>query len=86
MAEKYEKEESSCNFMSCVRFHINSVTLHLGWLKLQQQLHASVGGFQFNFVSEAVMIEDLDLLQNLVVPRNKVRRTKPCSILSCLML
>ena len=37
-------------------------------LKLQQQLHA-VGGFQFNFVSEAVMIEDLDLLE---VPRNKV--------------
>ena len=38
-------------------------------LKLQQQLHA-VGGFQFNFVSEAVMIEDLDLLAE--VPRNKV--------------
>ena len=38
-------------------------------LKLQQQLHAVGGGFQFNFVSEAVMIEDLDLL---VVPRNKV--------------
>ena len=38
-------------------------------LKLQQQLHAVGGGFQFNFVSEAVMIEDLDLLE---VPRNKV--------------
>ena len=39
-------------------------------LKLQQQLHAVGGGFQFNFVSEAVMIEDLDLLAE--VPRNKV--------------
>ena len=26
---KVREGESSCNFMSCVRFHINSVTLHL---------------------------------------------------------
>ena len=40
------------------------------------------GGFQFNFVSEAVMIEDSDFVPRII----KVRSSSSLLILSCLMV